>query len=112
METDAREGDSPVGETVSAPGAFPSTTGHEKPCGKLGGPSSKAKYEPVTDSEQVPRGKGEKHPGRGVKETLKPYVYKLWKGDGLVPARPRAFCLMNRRVIFGGARLRRSAPEP
>ena len=31
-----------------------STTGHEKPCGKLGGPPSKAKYSLVTDSEAVP----------------------------------------------------------
>ncbi len=30
-------------------------------------PSRKAKYSCVTDSEPVPRGKGEKNPGRGVK---------------------------------------------
>ncbi len=30
-------------------------------------PSRKAKYSCVTDSETVPRGKGEKNPGRGVK---------------------------------------------
>ena len=29
----------------------------------LGGPPSKAKYYLVTDSELVPRGKGEKNPG-------------------------------------------------
>jgi hypothetical protein len=34
---------------------------------KLGGPPSKAKHYRLTDSELVPRGKGEKHPGRGVK---------------------------------------------
>ena len=34
---------------------------------KKGGPSPKAKYDLVTDSELVPRGKGEKNPGRGVK---------------------------------------------
>jgi len=33
---------------------FPSTTGHEKPCGNLGGPSSKAKHYSATDSELVP----------------------------------------------------------
>ena len=33
---------------------FLSTTGHVKPCGNLGGPSPKAKYYSVTDSEQVP----------------------------------------------------------
>ena len=42
-----------------------STTRHVKPCGKLGGPSSKAKYHLMTDSEPVPRGKGEKNPGEG-----------------------------------------------
>ena len=42
-----------------------STTGHVKPCGKLGGPSSKAKYPLMTDSGLVPRGKGEKNPGEG-----------------------------------------------
>jgi len=42
-----------------------STTGHVKPCGKLGGPSSKAKYHLMTDSEPVPWGKGEKNPGEG-----------------------------------------------
>ena len=40
----------------------------------LGGPSSKAKYELVTDSEPVPRGKGEKNPDEGseiVSETMR-----------------------------------------
>ncbi len=31
------------------------------------GPPGKAKYVCVSDSETVPRGKGEKNPGRGVK---------------------------------------------
>ena len=44
-----------------------SRAGHEKPCLKLGGPPSKAKYELMTDSAEVPRGKGEKNPERGVK---------------------------------------------
>ena len=35
----------------------------------LRGPPRKAKYYCVTDSETVPRGKGEKNPGRGVKRT-------------------------------------------
>ena len=43
------------------------------------GPPHKAKYYLVTDSEAVPLGKGEKNPGRGVKENLKPYVYKQTK---------------------------------
>ena len=56
-----------------------SSAGHEESGMKIGGPSPKAKYDLVTDSEQVPRGKGEKNPGRGVKENLKPYVYKRRK---------------------------------
>ena len=44
-----------------------------EPCGNRGGPSPKAKYKPATDSELVPRGKGEKNPGEGseiVPETV------------------------------------------
>lgn len=36
-----------------------------EPCLNPGGPSSKAKYYLVTDSESVPRGKGEKNPVEG-----------------------------------------------
>ena len=32
-----------------------------------------------TDSEQVPRGKGEKHSGKEGEIDLKPYVYKEWE---------------------------------
>ncbi len=67
MERRAIEGDSPVREILKGPRGIPSTAGHVKPGGNLGGPPSKAKYEPKTDSEPVPRGKGEKNPGRGVK---------------------------------------------
>ena len=44
-------------------------------------PFRKAKYYLVTDREQVPWGNGEKDPGRGVKENLKPYVYKQIERD-------------------------------
>ena len=44
-------------------------------------PSRKAKYSCVTDSETVPRGKGEKNPGRGVKYNMKPLAYKQWEDD-------------------------------
>ena len=57
-----------------------SRAGHEKSCLKIGGPSSKAKYSLVTDSERVPCGKGEKHPERGVKKNLKPNAYKQSEG--------------------------------
>jgi len=54
MERPTRDGDSPVIEISERPRVSPSTTRHVKPCGNLGGPSSKAKYSPVTDSEPVP----------------------------------------------------------
>ena len=48
------EGDTPVHESGRQPVEFLSTLGHEKSGGKLGGPSSKAKYYLLTDSEEVP----------------------------------------------------------
>ena len=45
------------------------------------GPPGKAKYVCVTDSETVPRGKGEKNPGRGVKQNMKPSAYKQLEHD-------------------------------
>ena len=53
-----------------------STAGHVKPGGTEGGPPSKPKYYLMTDRGAVPGGKGEKHPGRGVKQNLKPCAYK------------------------------------
>ena len=53
-----------------------SRAGHVKPGPKQGGPPSKAEHSPMTDSEPVPRGKGEKHPERGVKQRLKPCAPK------------------------------------
>ncbi len=40
------------------------------------GPSRKAKYSLVTDSEQVARAKDEKNPDKGRKVNLKPHAYK------------------------------------
>ena len=54
MERLAIDGDSPVREILIHPRVFLSTTRHVKPCGNPGGPSSKAKYYLVTDSELVP----------------------------------------------------------
>ena len=53
MERLTIDGDSPVHE-IYLDLARASTTGHVKPCGNMGGPSSKAKYYPMTDSERVP----------------------------------------------------------
>ena len=62
MERPAIEGDSPVIENEkSCWFLFPSNTEHEKFCVNPPGPSGKAKYSYVTDSELVPWGKGEKY---------------------------------------------------
>ena len=55
--------------------------GHVKSRVNQRGPSRKAKYSCVTDSEPVPRGKGEKNPARGVKQNMKPLAYKQWEDD-------------------------------
>ena len=55
LESVARGGESPVGEDHErwrAP--ILSKPGHEKSRLKRAGPSAKAKYDPVTDSERVP----------------------------------------------------------
>ena len=44
-----------------AASTFLSKAGHLKSCLNPGGPLSKAKYSLMTDSELVPRGKGEKN---------------------------------------------------
>ena len=76
LEWRAVEGDSPVNETRVSPEEYPSTAGHEQSGGNLGGPSSKAKYYSSTDSELVPRGKGEKNPDEGSEIDLKQDAYK------------------------------------
>ena len=62
MERSIKEGDNPVSERVQTFDRYQSTIGHVKSGGNMGGPPSKAKYSLMTDSEQVPRGKGEKDP--------------------------------------------------
>ena len=69
LERPAAEGESPVAESLAQSSRILSKAGHVKPCLNLGGPPSKPKHTSVTDSERVPRGKGEKHPVRGVKQT-------------------------------------------
>ena len=80
-------------------GSIQSSARHVKSRMKERGPSRKAKYYLVTDSEEVPWGKGEKDPGRGVKKNLKPYVYKQIE---LIKERYRTFCRTVRRVIIYG----------
>ena len=62
LERPTKEGDSPVCEIQPAPDEFLSNTKHVKLRANPGGPPSKAKYSLATDSELVPRGKGEKDP--------------------------------------------------
>ena len=63
MGKPAVEGESPVGEGGKEAGSIRSTTGHEEPCGKRGGPPSKAKYYLVTDRAQYREGKVKRTPG-------------------------------------------------
>ena len=56
------QGDSPVSENNPKLARYLSRAGHVKPGLNLGRPLSKAKYSTMTDSELVPRGKGEKNP--------------------------------------------------
>ncbi len=54
---------------------------HEELRANLRGPPRKAKYSWMSDSELVPRGKGEKNPGRGVKKNVKLQAYKQKTND-------------------------------
>ena len=47
---------------------------------KRAGPSAKAKYSHVTDSEQVARAKDGKNPDKGRILNLKPHAYKRSEG--------------------------------
>ena len=68
MERTAVESDSLVCEKINKlMFVVSSNMGHVKSRVNLPGPSGKTKYYLMTDSEQVPWGKGEKNPGRGVK---------------------------------------------
>ena len=62
VEKVARDRESRVSESQESPLGIPSSTVHVKLCANLSGPPDKAKYSLATDSELVPRGKGEKSP--------------------------------------------------
>ena len=81
---------------------YPSTAGHVQSCPNLPGPSGKAKYSSATDSEPVPRGKGEKNPCEGSQKNLKPYVYKQFEHHAARQVRERTFCIMIRRLNVRG----------
>ena len=61
MENRSTEGERPVIENASRPREFLSNAIHVKLRMNLRRPRRKAKYSLATDSEQVPRGKGEKY---------------------------------------------------
>ena len=61
MENRSIEGDRPVTENRRTPRDFLSNTMHVKLRMNLRRPRRKPKYSLATDSEQVPRGKGEKN---------------------------------------------------
>ena len=75
------QGESPVCEKGSQPDWYLSKTGHEKPGLNPEGPPSKAKYSSMTDSEPVPRGKGEKNPSEGSEK--EPETSSLQTVEGL-----------------------------
>ena len=57
LEKSSKESERLVGEDINILISFTSTTRHEKPGGKTGGPPPKAKYYLVTDREQYREGK-------------------------------------------------------
>ena len=61
MENRSKEGERPVTENWTPPREFLSNAIHVKLRMNLCRPRHKAKYSLATDSEQVPRGKGEKN---------------------------------------------------
>ncbi len=94
LERRTIEGDSPVTEIArNSLTAYPSKAGHVKSCLNLRGPSRKAKYYLETDSEQVPRGKGEKNPCEGSQKNLKPHAYKQFEGYAAQAECLRAYLL-------------------
>ena len=54
MESPSEGGKRPVDEKGDLQYLYQSTTRHEKPSGKKGGPPPKAKYYLMTDREEVP----------------------------------------------------------
>eukprot|EP01026_Neomeris_dumetosa_P079321 TRINITY_DN864_c1_g1_i1.p3 TRINITY_DN864_c1_g1~~TRINITY_DN864_c1_g1_i1.p3 ORF type:complete len:107 (+),score=6.01 TRINITY_DN864_c1_g1_i1:389-709(+) len=76
LESQAKEGDSPVGESSWSLPEISSSASPVEPGVNQRGPPRKAKYSLVTDSEEQRERKVKRTPVRGVKENLKPYTYK------------------------------------
>ena len=87
VETATAEGESPVRVTGKSEEKNPVRIRGDHPA-RLNTPGR-----PIVD--QYREGKVGSTPGRGVKENLKPFVYKRWERSD---PRPRAFCIMSLRV--------------
>ena len=86
MEKCSIEGDRPVTKNQTTPRDFLSNASHVKRRMNPRRPRRKAKYSLATDSEQVPRGKGEKN--RCERSEIDPEIMCLQgvrarKGDGV-----------------------------
>ena len=86
MESRSKEGERPVTENPTASSGTLSNAMHVKLRVKPRRPLRKTKYSLVTDSEQVPRGKGEKN--RCERSEIEPEIMCLQgvrarKGDGV-----------------------------
>ena len=109
MESRSPEGERPVTENRKDPSSTLSNAMHVKLRVNPSRPRDKAKYSLVTDSEQVPRGKGEKN--RCERSEIDPEImclqgvrapqgvmaclllnesasYCLWRAEGLLVPRP------------------------
>ena len=86
VEKRSTEGERPVTENQTTPREFLSNASHVKRRMNPRRPRRKAKYSLATDSEQVPRGKGEKN--RCERSEIVPEIMclqgvKARKGDGV-----------------------------
>ncbi len=95
MESRLIEGERPVTKNQATLGGILSNAMHVKLRVKLRRPRRKAKYVSATDSEPVPRGKGEKNPGEGSEIDLKPCAYKVSE-----PERVMACLLLNESASY------------
>jgi hypothetical protein len=86
MESRSAEGERPVTENRRRPRDVLSNAMHGKLRVKQRRPRRKAKYSLATDSEPVPRGKGEKHRcerSERVPEMIRLQGVEARKGDGV-----------------------------
>jgi len=96
VESQAKEGDSPVGTQFWSRRFSLMSKTRFLSCWNQGGPPSKPKYILVIDSEQVPWGKGEKDPYLGSeKDSETEWLQAVGAYLGMWQ---RTFCIMGQRV--------------